>query len=59
VNDVYEENCRERINEYEKINYEELNAEENTQNKYTQITEYDVLKAVTTYSSKLSNEKQQ
>ncbi len=46
VNDVYEENCYERINEYEKINYEELNVQQNTHNKYTKIAEYETINAI-------------
>ncbi len=46
VNHVYEENYYERINEYEKINYEERNVEENTYNKYTKITEYEIMNAI-------------
>ncbi len=46
VNDVYEENCYESINEYEKINYEELNVQQNTDNKYTEITEYEIMNAI-------------
>ncbi len=46
VNDVYEENCYESINEYEKINYEELNVQQNTDNKYTEITECEIMNAI-------------
>ncbi len=46
VNDVYEGNCYETINEYEKINCEELNVEENTDNKYTEMTEYEIMNAI-------------
>jgi hypothetical protein len=46
MNDVYEENCYEKIYEYKKINYVGLNVQQNTDNKYTEIAEYEIMNAI-------------